>query len=161
MKRMITISLILILALVMGGCDRDKKPAQKSFLQIGEFTITKVNKDLTLVRDGSGRTLALVPREAPAPEGYEPHMIVRTPVKRVAAYGSFDIATLRVLGVLDETLVGVTNPIEKWFVDDVKQGMAAGKIVYLGNSNAIDFERLKKQPHLPLPRNYSQLVYLQ
>ena len=146
----VTLGLILILALVVGGCNRDKNPA-KSFLQIGEFTITKVNKDLTLVRDGAGRTLALVPREAPAPKGYEPHMIVRTPVKRVVAYGSFDIATLRVLGVLDDTLVGVTNPIEKWFVDDVKQGMAAGKIVYLGNSNAIDFERLKKQqPELVL-----------
>lgn len=150
MKRIITISLILILALVMGGCDRDKKPA-KSFLQIGEFTITKVNKDLTLVRDGAGRTLALVPGKAPAPEGYEPYMIVRTPVKRVVAYGSFDIAALRVLRVLDESLVGVTNPIEKWFVDDVRQGMKSGKIVYLGNANAIDYERLKKQqPELVL-----------
>jgi len=36
-------------------------------------------------------------------------------------------------------------------VDDVKTGMETGKIAYLGNSNAIDFERLKKQqPELVL-----------
>jgi iron complex transport system substrate-binding protein len=151
MNRLVSISLIVLLALVISACDGDRNSATKSFLQIGEFTITKVNEDLTLVRDGAGRTLALVPRTSPAPEGYEPYMIVRTPVNRVVAYGSFDIATLRVLGVLDETLVGVTSPKEKWFVEDVKQGLESGKIVYLGNSNAIDFERLKKQqPELVL-----------
>ncbi len=151
MNRLVNIGLIAILALLICSCDRDKQSATKSFLQIGEFTINKVSSNLTLVRDGAGRTLALVPREAPAPEGYEPQMIVRTPVKRVVAYGSFDVATLRVLGVLDETLVGVTRPVEKWFVDDVKTGMETGKIAYLGNSNAIDFERLKKQqPELVL-----------
>jgi len=100
MNRLVNIGLIAILALLICSCDRDKQSATKSFLQIGEFTINKVSSNLTLVRDGAGRTLALVPREAPAPEGYEPQMIVRTPVKRVVAYGSFDVATLRVFGRL-------------------------------------------------------------
>jgi iron complex transport system substrate-binding protein len=152
MNRLVkTISLIVSVTFFLVACDDAEKTVKKAFLQIGEFTITKVNNDLTLIRDGAGRTLALAPREAPTPEGYEPHMIVRTPVKKVVAYGSFDVATLRVLGVLEETLVGVTSPKEKWFVDDVKNGMESGKIVYLGTSNAIDFERLKQQqPELVL-----------
>lgn len=147
------ILIFLCFFLVTTGCDRQEKSLKKnkSFLQIGEFTITRENDTLILARDGAGRTLALVPRDAPAPEGYAPSMIIRTPVRRVAAYGSFDVATLRALGVLDETLVAVTTPLEKWFVDDVHRGMDSGKIIYLGNPGAIDYERLKKQgPELVL-----------
>ncbi len=144
-------ALCCIIALLLPGCRSDHQEVKKkSFLQIGEFTITRVNDQLIRARDGAGRTLALVPRGAPAPQGYAPSMIIRTPVRRVAAYGAFDVATLRVLGKID-TLVGVTTPQEKWFVDDVKMGMAQGRIVFLGNSNAIDFERLKQQrPELVL-----------
>jgi len=133
--------------LVPVACDRQEKPAKenKSFLQIGEFSITRESDSLTLARDGAGRTLALVPRDAPAPVGYAPSMIIRTPVRRVAAYGSFDVATLRALGVLDDTLVAVTRPLEKWFVDDVRRGMDSDRIIYLGNPGVIDYERLKKQ----------------
>lgn len=143
---------ILFLGLfLIGGCTTDEaQTTQESFLQIGEFTITRVNDQLTLARDGAGRTLALVPRGAAAPDGYAASMIIRTPVQRVAAYGSFDIATLRVLDEIN-TLVGVTTPAEKWFVKDIQKRMAEGKTVYLGNSNAIDYERLKKQrPELVL-----------
>lgn len=148
MNRIISIGLIFIF-LLLSGCDLKKEP-KKSFLQIGEFTINRVSDTLTLAQDGAGRTLALVPRGAPSPEGYSSTMIIRTPVRRVAAYGSFDVATLRALGVLD-TLVAVTTPKEKWFVDDVRQNMENGKIIWLGNAGAIDFERLKKQhPELVL-----------
>ena len=152
MNRFFTI-LLIALTVLTAGCDQNSKENQqkKPFLQIGEFTITRVSPILTLARDGAGRVLALVPRDAPAPEGYSPTMIIRTPVQRVAAYGFFDVATLRALGVLDDTLVGVTTPKEKWYVDDVRQGMESGRIAYLGNANAIDFERLKKQrPELVL-----------
>ena len=144
MNRFFTLVLMLVIFL-FPGCDGQKISSEKSFLQIGEFTINRVNDTLTLARDGAGRTLALVPRDAPAPVGYAPPMIIRTPVRRVAAYGSFDVATLRALGVLDETLVAVTTPREKWFVDDVRRGMDSDRIIYLGNPGVIDYERLKKQ----------------
>jgi len=143
--------MLVLIFLCLTGCDLSQDNNKKSFLQIGEFTITRVNDNLTLMRDGAGRTLALVPRGAPEPEGYEPTMVVRTPVQRVVAYGFFDVAALRVLGVLDETLVGVTTPLEKWYVEDVRRGMKSDKIAWLGSPNAIDFERLKKQrPELVL-----------
>uniref|UniRef100_UPI0006D285ED ABC transporter substrate-binding protein n=1 Tax=Desulfosarcina cetonica TaxID=90730 RepID=UPI0006D285ED len=98
-----------------------------------------------------GRTLVLIPRDAAAPADVVPVHIVRTPVKRVVAYGYFDVAIMRALGVLDDTLVGVTTPAKRWYTDDVKKGMATGKIAYLGDASSIDFERLKKQqPELVL-----------
>ena len=149
------VSLVLFisgLSLLCGGCDRENKRTKKpSFLQIGEFTIHRQNDNLTVVRDGAGRNLALVPRGGPEPRGFPPERIIRVPVKKVVAYSSFDVATLRILGVLKESLVGVTTPLKRWYVDDVRDGLVSGKIAYLGNAGSIDFERLKLQkPELVL-----------
>ncbi len=113
-------SIIMLISLtLLSGCTEEETKSKDSFLQIGEFAINRVSDELTVVRDGAGRNLALIPREAKIPEGFEPHMVVRVPVQSVVAYGGFDVAALRVLGVLNDTLVGVTKPKKKWFVDDV------------------------------------------
>jgi iron complex transport system substrate-binding protein len=137
--------------MVMGGCNKSGGSDGQSFLQIGEFTVNRLSDQRIDVRDGAGRKLVLVPRDVPAPKDVESNRMVRTPVRRVAAYGFFDVATLRALGVLEETLVGVTHPADGWFIEEVKQGMASGKIAYLGDYSHIDFERLKQQrPELVL-----------
>ena len=142
---------LLFFFLTICGCNEEESSKKVPFLQIGEFAINHVSDTLTVVRDGAGRKLALVPRNEPMPAGYAPEMVIRVPVQRVVAYGSFDVAALRVLGVLDTALVGVTYPKEKWYVDDVRQGFDSGKIVYLGDSAAINFELLKQQePELVL-----------
>jgi len=149
-KKIVVLVLMYMATLLLGGWNWNKTGKEKPFLQIGEFTINRVNPNLTLVRDGAGRTLALIPRDAPVPNAYPPSMVVRVPVKRVAAYSPFDVATLKVLGVTN-TLVGVTTPEEKWHVPEVKQGFASGRIAYLGSTSALDFERLKQQqPELVL-----------
>ena len=139
------------IALMLCGCGEEKAEEKKSFLQIGEFAINRQSDELTIVRDGAGRSLALIPRDAEIPNGFEKNMVIRTPVKSVIAYGGFDVAALRVLGVLDETLVGVTAPREKWYVDDVLQGFDEGRIIYVGDASAINYELIKKQqPELVL-----------
>jgi iron complex transport system substrate-binding protein len=155
-------SLTLILSvLLIFACSKAESDKKRSFIQIGEFTITRVSANRTEVRDGAGRTLVLVPRNAPTPEDVEPTRLVRTPVQRVAAYGFFDVATMRALGVLEDTLVGVTCPAEGWYVQEVKQGMADGNIAFLGDYNSIDFERLKQQqPELVLTWDHSIIPML-
>ena len=147
MKNTILQLLVLCIALSsLSGCkNEDDGAAQKSFLQIGEFAINRQSDDLTIVRDGAGRSLALIPRGAEIPKGFEEHMVVRVPVQRVVAYGGFDVAALRVLGVLDETLVGVTSPKEKWFVQDVIRGFDEGRIAYVGDYTALNYELVKQQ----------------
>jgi iron complex transport system substrate-binding protein len=77
--------------------------------------------------------------------------LIRTPVKRVAAYGAFNVSVLKALGVLETTLVGTTYPTEKWHIPEVRNGMKSGKIAFLGSDNSIDFERLDQvQPDLVL-----------
>ncbi len=151
--------LITLMALItLWGCNRETKPEtdkatgeqRPAFLQIGAFSINRISPTRTEVRDGAGRTLILIPRAAPMPTDCNPNQVVRVPVQRVVAYGDFDIATLRALGVL-ETLVGVTRSEERWYIPEIKRGMESGKIVYLGDASSIDFERLKQQqPELVL-----------
>lgn len=164
MKKKLTLnpflSAILSFMLIF-ACSKGDGGKQQSFVQIGEFTITRMAEDRTEVRDGAGRTLVLVPRGVPAPGDVEPVRLVRTPVQRVAAYGFFDVATMRALGVMQEVLVGVTYPADDWHVSEVKQGMAEGRIAFLGDYNSIDFERLKQQqPELVLTWDHSIIPML-
>ena len=129
---------------IISGCNGEE--GQKgSFLQIGEFAINKVSEELTIIRDGVGRELALIPRHAQMPKGYPPEMVVRVPVQRVVVHWEGDVAALRALKVLDQTLVGVTKPKEEWYIDEVVKGFDEGRIAYLGRFNAINYELLKKQ----------------
>lgn len=134
-----------------------------AFLQIGAFSVHRISDTRTEVRDGAGRTLVLVPRDAPLPKGVDPKQVVRTPVRRVAAYGYFDVATLRMLDVLDEVLVGVTVPEKEWVEcsTDIARGLREGRIAYLGDASSIDFERLKQmEPDLVLTWDPSSLPLL-
>lgn len=149
----------VVLSITLGACDNadnridptTSSERQPSFLQIGDFSVKYISPSRTEVRDGAGRMLVLIPQEAPMPKDCEPNQVVRVPVRRVVAYGYFEVATLRALGVLEQTLVGVTTPADHWYVEDVKQGMTSGRIAYLGDSSSIDYERLKQvQPDLVL-----------
>ncbi|MGE4560799.1 MAG: ABC transporter substrate-binding protein [Desulfobulbus sp.] len=148
------------LLLILGGCRNDNNPTtgpkgdgsqQPAFLQIGEFAVHRISPERTEVRDGAGRTLVLIPREAPMPTDCSPSRVVRVPVQRVVAYGFFEISVLRALGVLEQTLVGVTAPEKRWYIPEIKRGMKAGRIAYVGDAAAIDYERLKQtEPELVL-----------
>ena len=151
------IGLIIILALFNGCKPENAESAKKkdagdfTFMSIGSFSVEQIADNWTEVRDGVGRTLVLIPRGTKAPDGYEPNQIIHVPVKRVVAYSYFDIAILKALGVIKDVLVGVTSKMDEWTLPEVIKGMKQGKIVYLGDYNAIDFERLKVQePELVL-----------
>ncbi len=144
MEKITILSLMLTLVAALGGCDKEVGTTEKrSFMNIGEFSVNR-KQDYTEVRDGAGRKLALIPRGGKAPEGFAPTSVIETPVRRVVAYRAFEVGILASLGV-PETLVGVTDPREKWVRDDVRRGFDEGRIAYVGQSFKIDFERIKAQ----------------
>ncbi len=151
---------LLVILLPLFACD-GKGGSGSSFVQVGDFTVNRISEDITEVRDGAGRKLILVPRGTPDPDGIEPCRVVRVPVQRVAAYGAFDVATMKALGVLEEVLVGVTTPADEWYVDEVREGIEAGRIAFLGYSSSIDFEQLRQQqPELVLTWDHSIIPML-
>jgi ABC-type Fe3+-hydroxamate transport system, periplasmic component len=134
--------LTLILALCLAaGCDDLMRGNQQSFINMGDFAVNR-KAEYTEMRDGAGRTLAMIPRGGTRPEGYSPTRVIETPVRRVVVFGTFDVAILHALGV-DQAIVGVVAPEEKWHVDYMKQGFAEGRIQHVGAPNALDYERVK------------------
>jgi iron complex transport system substrate-binding protein len=113
------------------------------FTGTAEFHVHELPDGSKEIHDGMGRRLVLVPRDNPLPKGIDPSRVIRTPVKRVVVYSDFNMGLLRALGVLDKTLVGVTKSREHFSSLDVQRGMDSGRITYLGQSTAVDMERLK------------------
>lgn len=158
MKKTLFVFLCCFLLTLFWGCSQDRTSESKvknnedaGFMSIGSFSITRFDNGISRVRDGAGRQMTLVPHGMPVPDGVDSAELVRIPVKRVVAYGAFDIAILKALGVLEESLVGVLIKKEAWTIPEVVQGMQENKITYLGDYNALDFERLRKlDPELVL-----------
>ena len=132
---------VLLSAWCFGACSQSTENGP-SFVNIGEFSIKKLPENCIEIRDGAGRILALVPRGQRPPKRYNKNRIIEIPVRRVVAYSGFDIGILKALGVID-TLAGVTGKKDHWTINDVVKGMDTGRIAYIGEANAIDFEKLK------------------
>lgn len=114
-----------------------------TFESFGEFSIKKLSNGIKEITDGVGRKFVLVPKGIKAPKQYTKDKIIYIPVKRVIAYSGYNVSLLRGLGVLN-TLVGVTHKKDYWTIDYVKHGLEKGSIIYVGESNAIDYELIKK-----------------
>jgi iron complex transport system substrate-binding protein len=140
----ISLTSLLLAGLIcsLPGCQCSGK-GEKGFVSIGEFAVKSLPDGVKEVTDGMGRKLVLIPRGQKAPERYEPRQVVQVPVQRVVAYSGFDVAMLKALGVVGDVLVGVTHPPEDWTVPEVVDGMSRGTIVYLGEPDGVDLEKLK------------------
>ena len=126
----------------LSGC-QSNSGENSSFMNFGNFTVKKLPDNCKEIRDGIGRTLVLVPRDQKPPAGYARHQIIEVPVQRVVAYSDYHIGMLKALGIMKDVLVGVTKKKEHWAIQEIRKGMEDGKITYLGESQAVDFERLK------------------
>ncbi len=136
--------------LFISGCG-DNRANKNGFSSIGEFSVRKIDNNCKEIRDGAGRVLILVPRGAAPPKGYDKKQIIRVPVKRVVACSGYNVALLKALGVLEKVLVGVTKKEKEWTIPQVRQGMKKGRISFIGDAGAVDYERLKAaEPELLL-----------
>ncbi len=105
------------------------------------FQVEYLGNGCKLVTDGAGRKLLLVPRGQRPPKGYKQDQIIAIPVRRVVCKWTTIPPLLRALGVMD-SVVGVTTREENWHIAGIRKGMAAGRIKYLGESRATDYEKL-------------------
>jgi iron complex transport system substrate-binding protein len=105
------------------------------------FKLVYLKNGCKKITDGAGRNLLLVPSgNAAKIEPDENTTIIHTPVKRVAMCSTPLAGLLRVLGELD-SIVAVSTPKNHWFIEEVTNAMAQGKIHYLGDT-MMDYEKL-------------------
>ena len=136
--------LVLVTVTLFSGCS-------PSFQSFGEFSVNEIDEGIHEIRDGDGSIFVLVQRGKKVPANYNKNQIIQAPVKRVIAYSPYNIAMLKVLGVLDEALVGVTREYEDWVIPEVRKGIEAGRITYVGEAGSVDYEKIKEiSPELVL-----------
>lgn len=125
------------------------------------FKIAYLGQGYKLVSDGAGRRLLLCPRGNKPLPGYENLPAIEIPVGRVALNSSMNAAFLRPLGLLDSVAGICIDGMGSQF-DSIKKRIAEGKMVYLGNGNPMDYERLGLlQPEIVFARDWnSKLVPL-
>ena len=106
------------------------------------FDVHRTESGKTVVTDGLGRRIQLVPRGEKLSDDAVHARIIETPVRRLTASTVFDTAMLRALGVLDEALVGLVKRKSHWLAPDIRNGINSGRITMLGQTDAIDYEQL-------------------
>ena len=106
------------------------------------FDVQRTHSGKTVVTDGLGRQIQLVPRGERPPDDTEHACVIETPVQRLTASTVFDTAMLRALGVLDEVLVGLVKRKSQWLTPEIRKGIDSGRITMLGQSEGIDYEQL-------------------
>ncbi len=123
--------LIFLLTFLLIGCESKHS---------GPFSISYGNgyKEIT---DGIGRRFLLVSDTAKQIKNYEKSRIIKIPVKKVVVYSGYSAALIKELGHVD-SIVGVVVEKENWHIPEIRKGMEDGRIVYLGEFTAIDYEKL-------------------
>ena len=138
-------ALLCALLLCMTGAP-DARAQAPGFQAIGQFSLRTMDNGRYEVSDGLGRVIHLVPRGQEPPPGVPRHEVVYIPVQRVAMTGWRDTSLLLALDAID-TVVAVSGAADEWFIPQIKEGLASGKIYSLGQSMSLDYEALvRKKP---------------
>ncbi|NOX81229.1 MAG: ABC transporter substrate-binding protein [Deltaproteobacteria bacterium] len=140
------IALVLIFITVslglLSGCGN-----KVEFEQFGGFSVKYLDNGCKEVTDGIGRKLLLAPWgyrvRGKYAKAYAKANIIRIPVKKVVVYSTYNAALIKVLGHVD-SIDGVVTKKEDWYIPEIRKGIDRGRIVYLGQSTSIDYERLKR-----------------
>ena len=115
--------------------------AAPGFQAIGEFSLRALEEGRYEITDGLGRVLHLVPRGLRPPPGVPRHEVIFIPVKRVVMTGGRDVSMLLALDSIS-VLVGVDGKTADWKIPQVRDGLKDGRIVNVGRSHSMDYERL-------------------
>ena len=136
--------LLVTLICTVSACFKGSQ-SSGDFVSFGVFSVKHCADGTVIVKDGIGRKFRLVPRSGGV--NFNKRGSVReipVPVRRLVAYSTLDVAYLRALGALD-VLVGVKKKRDEWIIPQVRDGMASGKIAYVGEPHSIDFEKIAAQ----------------
>lgn len=114
-----------------------------AFQAIGSFSVESKADGSYVITDGIGRRIYLVPRGKTPPPGLPPQQVVRIPVQSVASDSARDTSLLLALDALP-TVKAVTGQAKDWTIPYIRQGLADGSIVSLGQSHSLDYEQVAK-----------------
>jgi iron complex transport system substrate-binding protein len=141
-------ALALLSALLLSSCsggDAEKKAGEES----GPKKPEPVSYALA-ARDGyieatdcAYRSLALVPKGAPAPEGFLEARVVRVPAQRVViASGHYDAGIMLAMGAAS-AIIATDQDLDSWLLPEIKDRLVAGETTFVGYWDALDYETIR------------------
>lgn len=108
------------------------------------FSVDYYKGNYKLITDWNGRKTLIVPEGKDAPEDLNKDILVlKQPINTVGMFSSTNVAMLRPLNLLDKVVMTTTEQ-DKWYVDEVVEGMKEGKIIYVGKNSAPDYELIEQ-----------------
>lgn len=120
----------------------DAKENEKLELKYAKgFSIEYLEDGIKKIVDGENRTLILVPEGKTVPEKYKNEIVINTPIKSVYIASTTQACSLRAINELD-SIKAVDTKEDNWEIQEVKQGIKNGKITFLGDGKAPDYEKL-------------------
>lgn len=105
------------------------------------FSVKYLKGGLKKVIDGDKRTLILVPKGKEVPEEYKNEIIINTPMNNVLAASTIQGCLLRAIQEIP-SITAVTTKEDQWEVSEVADAMKSGKIKYVGENTAPDYEKI-------------------
>lgn len=110
-----------------------------------QLKIDAYNSGTFLVTVADSDRYLLLPKESSFPKNLSPEItIIRTPVTNAYLCASSAMALWSRLGSLDSIRFSAIQK-KDWLVDEAKEAMEEGRILYAGKYNAPDFELLLKE----------------
>lgn len=106
------------------------------------FSIFRYEGGYTFIGIPQGTSCLVVPEGSSVPEGLpEDAAILRQPLDRVYMAASSVMALYRALGAVDRVAFSATAA-DQWYVEEAKEAMLSGDILFAGKYSAPDYELL-------------------
>lgn len=138
--------LAMVLVLPLLGCTENEAEPESQTTEVLEvkysngFSVEYLEDGIKKMEDADGRVIMMVPDGEKLPEEYEnADVILEGDLETVMTASSTQVCLLRAVDELD-AIVAVTNDRATWTIEEIPKAMDAGKIAYVGNHNAPDYE---------------------
>ena len=106
------------------------------------FSVTYYNGGFKLISVADGSKLLVVPEGRDVPENVPDDVFVlRQPVTNIMISSNPTASLINAIGALDSVTMTTTDT-DAWYIDDIKSAMTAGKLSYIGEYDAPDYERI-------------------
>ncbi len=103
------------------------------------FSVDYCANGCKIITDGGERKFLLVPEGGQVPADTKDMIVLQAPLTKLGCFSTTHATLFHAIGALDKINM-VTTAQDKWYIDEVAQGIGNGKITYVGKNSDPDYE---------------------